>query len=169
MANNVSLYTLGTQYQALMDKLAEGDFDAATIADTLESTGIEDALADKVEGYEMVARNIEQFTPAIDAEIARLQALKQKRTLAAAALRQRVLKTFLESGIQKVQTPRFTVSVRDNPESVDVFDERMVPFEFRRPPPLSMPPDKTAIKAELKAGRDVPGAKLARSSRLVVQ
>ena len=59
MAESVALYTLGTQYRALLDTLAAGDFDAATIADTIESTGIEDDIQHKVEGYEMVARNLE--------------------------------------------------------------------------------------------------------------
>ena len=37
MAENVALYTLGTQYLALLDKLQGGEFDEATIADTIES------------------------------------------------------------------------------------------------------------------------------------
>ena len=41
---------------------------------------------------------------------------------------------------------------------------------MRQPTPCHLPaPDKTAIKAALKAGTDVPGAKLERGQRLDVK
>lgn len=166
----VSLYELGTQYKALLDTLAAGDFDAQTIADTIEGTGIIDDIEKKVEGYELVARSLEQFTPAIDAEIARLKALKEKRTGAAKLLREKVMEFFLAHGIEKVMAPRFTLALRLNPEAVDVFDERQIPQQFMTVPKVPDPvPNKTAIKAAIKAGQDVPGAKLTRSVRLDVQ
>ena len=167
---NITLYTLGAQYSMLLDKLAAGDFDAQTVADTIEASGIIDDIDHKVEGYELVARTIEQFNPALDAEIARLKALKEKRALAAAALRKRVLLFFIEHSIERVTTARFTISLRQNPEAVDVFDERMIPAQFMKTPKAPEPaPDKLAIKAELAAGRDVPGARLTRGHRLDVK
>ena len=34
-----ALYVIANQYLALAEKLADGDFDAATIADTIEASG----------------------------------------------------------------------------------------------------------------------------------
>src|ERR1043165_9252656 len=86
-----SLYTLTSQYRALAEKLADMDFDAQTVADTIEASGITDEIAVKAQGYEMIARGMEMHNPAIDAEIERLTKLKKSRTAMAAALRQRVL------------------------------------------------------------------------------
>jgi hypothetical protein len=48
-----------------------------------------------------------------------------------------------------------------------VFDAAQVPAEFmKQPEPPPAAPDKTAIKAALKAGTDVPGARLVRGQRL---
>ena len=167
---NIALYTLGTQYLALLDTLSGSDFDAQTIADTIESTGIEDDIQHKIEGYEMVARNLEAYVPSIDHEIARLQALKAHRKGVAEQLRGRVLRFMLDTGIERVTAPRFTISIRANPEKVVIFNEAQLPAEYWREPPVpdSMP-DKTLIKAALKAGQDVPGAKLERTQRLDVK
>jgi hypothetical protein len=73
------------------------------------------------------------------------------------------------AGVQKIEGPRFKITIRSNPEAVDVFDAAQVPAAFMRqpePPPPS--PDKTAIKAALKAGTDVPGARLTQGQRLAV-
>ena len=82
-----ALYALTNQYLALAEKLSDGDFDAATIADTIEASGINDEIAEKAQGLEYVARGAEAHNLAIDAEIARLQALKQHRMKVAAGLR----------------------------------------------------------------------------------
>lgn len=37
-----ALYVLTNQYLALAEQLADGDFDATTIADTIEASGITD-------------------------------------------------------------------------------------------------------------------------------
>ena len=45
-----SLFTLTNQYLQLADKLAAGDFDAETVADTIEASGITDDIAQKAQG-----------------------------------------------------------------------------------------------------------------------
>ena len=82
-----SLYSLTNQYLKLTHKLGAADFDAETIADTIDSTGITDELSMKAQGIEFVARSAEAHHPAIDAEIARLQALKAHRRNIAAGPR----------------------------------------------------------------------------------
>ena len=79
-----SLYLLTGQYLQLANTLADGDFDPTTIADTIEASGITDDIAAKAQGIEYVARGAEAHNAAIDAEIARLQALKASRQKEAA-------------------------------------------------------------------------------------
>ena len=100
-----ALYTITSQYLALAEKLADGDFDAQTVADTIEASGITDELAVKAQGIEFVARGAEAHNLAIDAEIARLQALKAQRNRVATGLRSYLLDNMQRAGIERIDCP----------------------------------------------------------------
>ena len=61
-------------------------------------------------------------------------------------------------GQTKWELPEHKVSLRKAPPSVEVFDQDQLPSDYIR---VKCEPDKTAIKAALKAGEEVPGARLA--------
>lgn len=166
-----ALYALTNQYLALAEKLSDGDFDAATIADTIEASGITDEIAEKAQGLEYVARGAEAHNLAIDAEIARLQALKQHRMKVAAGLRGYLLDNMQRMQIERIDCPMFSISIRKNPPAVEIFDQLSLPAQFMvvpEPKPPVAVPDKKAIAAAIKAGQDVPGAKLVQGVRLNV-
>jgi hypothetical protein len=166
-----ALYELTNNYLALAEKLADGDFDAQTIADTIEASGITDELATKAQGIEYVARGAEAHNAAIDAEIARLQALKAQRMRVAAGLRKYLLENMQRAGIERIDCPLFSISIRKNPPAVEIFDAPSIPAEYMvmpEPKPPVPAPDKKAIAADIKAGKDVPGARLTQSMRLAV-
>jgi len=167
---SVALYQLTGKYLALVDQLADMDLDAQTVADTIEASGITDEIAVKAQGVEMVARTLEAHNPAIDAEIERLQALKKQRANAAAYLRKYLLHNMQATGITKIETPLFKLSVRDNPPAVEIYEPGLIPAEYmKQKPPPPPEPDKTAIKDAIKAGQDVPGAKLTQGKRLEIK
>jgi hypothetical protein len=164
-----ALYVITNEYLALAERLADGDFDAQTIADTIEASGITDELAVKAQGIEHVARGAEAHNLAIDAEIARLQALKTQRTKVAAGLRSYLLDNMQRAGIEKIECPLFSISIRKNPPSVEIIDQLSLPAQYMvlpDPVPPVATPDKKAIGVALKAGEDVPGAKLVQGVRL---
>jgi len=166
-----ALYKLTNSYLALAEKLSDGDFDAATIADTIEASGITDEIAEKAQGLEYVARGAEAHNLAIDAEIARLQALKQHRMKVAAGLRGYLLDNMQRMQIERIDCPMFSISIRKNPPAVEIFDQLSLPAQFMvvpEPKPPVAAPDKKAIAAAIKAGQDVPGAKLVQGVRLNV-
>ncbi len=166
-----ALYALTNQYLALAEKLSDGDFDATTIADTIEASGITDEIAEKAQGLEYVARGAEAHNLAIDAEIARLQALKQHRMKVAAGLRGYLLDNMQRMQIERIDCPMFSISIRKNPPAVEIFDQLSLPAQFMvvpEPKPPVAAPDKKAIAAAIKAGQDVPGAKLVQGVRLNV-
>ena len=73
-------------------------------------------------------------------------------------------------GISKVESPLFKISLQNNPPSVDIYEPGLIDSEYMRQPETPPPvPDKTALKAALKAGIEVQGAKLVQSQRLVVR
>ena len=167
---STSLFNLTNQYLQLADTLAAGDFDADTVADTIEASGITDDIKVKAQGLEYVARSAEAHLPAIDAEIGRLQALKAHRVKVAAGLRSYLLDNMLRMQSEKIDCPMFSISIRSNPPSVDVFDPLQLPISYMVTPlPPPDRPDKTMIKEALKAGKDVPGARLVQDQRLSIK
>jgi len=165
-----ALYNLANQYLELANKLADGDFDAATIADTIEASGITDDLSAKAQALEYVARGAESHNDAIDAEIARLKALKEHRTKVADGVRKYLFDNMQRMGITKIDCPLFTIDIVKNQPKVEILDQLSIPPEFLFiPEPMPPKPDKTAIGAALKAGQDVAGATLTQSTRLRIK
>lgn len=168
---DLKLYQLAGEYRLLAEKLAGLDLDAQTVADTIEASGLTDALQDKAQGVELVARAAELHVPAIDAEIARLQALKAHRQKVAQGLRDYLKREMEFAGIERIECPLFRLTIKKNPPAVEVLDERQVPAGFWVTPPPKPPEariDKKAISASLKAGIEVPGARLTQATRLEV-
>lgn len=166
-----ALFVLTNQYLALAEQLADGDFDAQTIADTIEASGISDELAVKAQGIEYVARGAEAHNLAIDAEIARLQALKAQRVKVAAGLRGYLLDNMQRASIERIDCPMFQISIRKNPPSVDIYDPLSLPIQYMvtpEPKPPVAAPDKKSIAAAIKAGAEIPGARLVQGVRLNV-
>ena len=163
------LYEISTEYRLLAERLADMDLDATTVADTLEASGLTDALPDKVQGVEMVARAAEMHCPTIDAEIARLQALKARRQKIAQGLRDYILWNMQNAGVERIECPLFCMSLKKNPPAVEVLDESQIPAGYWRtytPKPPEPRIDKPAIAAAIKKGDDVPGARLVQGTRL---
>lgn len=166
-----ALYVLSSRYLELAERLADGDFDLTTIEDTIEASGITDEIAVKAQGVEYVARGAEAHNAAIDAEIMRLQALKARRCKTAEGLRAYIKTSMEHAGIQKIECPMFSISIKHNPPAVEVIDSMSLPAEYWRTPEPKPPvaaPDKAAIKAALQAGKEVTGARLTQSTRLSV-
>ena len=164
-----TLYQLTGQWLELANQLADMDLDPQTIADTLEASDEQTALEEKAQGYEMVARTIESAIPAIDTEVKRLQELKEARKRRAAVLRERLLAAMQALEIQKITCPLFEMSRRKNPAKVVIDDEAAIPFEYWRKPEVEIVVDKELLKAALKDGKEISGARLECAERLQVK
>lgn len=167
----MKLWQISGEYRLLAERLANLDLDAATVADTIEASGLTDALQEKAQGVEMVARSAEIHCPAIDAEIARLQALKAHRQKVAQGLRDYLKAQMEAAGIERIDCPLFRLAIKKNPPAVEVLDDKQVPAGFwvtPEPKPPEARIDKTAIKNAIKSGAEVPGCRLVQNSRLEV-
>lgn len=165
-----SLFLLSNQYLELAHTLAELDLDATTVADTLEASNLPDDIATKAANIEYVARSAEANHAAIDAEIARLQALKAHRTKIAAGLREYILSNMQRMNIERIECQLFTMKIQKNPASVDVYDPLSIPAEYMvtpEPPPARV--DKKALATAMKAGTEIPGARMVQGVRLAIK
>lgn len=157
---NVTLYELAQEHRALADKLADMELDAETIADTLEAEA--GALEAKATATAMVVRNLESTVDAI-AQAEEKQSKRKRAYMARAELLRQYLKQqMLHAGVKRIDHPLLTLAIKGKAAAVQILDEAQIPTEFMAPPPPAPPPkpSKTLIAAELKDGREVPGARM---------
>jgi hypothetical protein len=164
----MNLFDIAAQYRADCEKLASLDVDEQTFNDTLES--LSGDLEVKATNIAALTCNLEATAAAIkDAET---QMAARRRIVEAKAdrLRAYVLQGMQLAGVQKIETPFFALSIKQNPPSVVINEAGLIPAEFmRQPEPPPPAPDKKAIGEALKAGREVPGAHLQRGQRLEIR
>lgn len=140
---------------AVREALGDDD-DTQAFWDTLE--GETDALefADKLLAFAQEAAAMED---AIAAQIDQLRARKERMARRQSAAKANLLALLDATGEKKMERPIATVSRRAGSLSVHITDEAAIPTQLCK---VVKTPDKTAIKAQLKAGETVPGATLER-------
>lgn len=162
-----SLYLIAQDYRADLAKLAELDLPEEVIADTLESLGGE--LQTKAANVALFARSLEADAAAVK-QWAKDAADRAKALEARAERLKDYLANCLEScGIERVEHPGVTLSWRKS-SAVVIDGEDLLPAEFMRRKPAPDPePDKAAIAAAIKDGKEVPGAHIEQRKSLQVK
>lgn len=155
------LYELTTDLKSILSE----DFDEQTLKDTLEAVGGE--FNDKAISIIKLAENLNGDTSVIDAEIKRLQARKSAITNKQKQLREYLIYNMQESGISKVECPLFTASLRKGVEKVVIDNEMLIPDEYAQIEVVTKV-NKTEIKKQLKAGVEIPGARLERGETTIL-
>lgn len=163
-----SLYHLTEQFRGLMALAdSETDIPEQALADTLE--GLQGELQAKAQNVAKFVLNQEAMAEAIENAAEQMQARAKRLRGRTSYLKQYLLQSMQATGISKIESPDLVLSVKLNPESVVVYDEKAVPVGLMVQPPAPPPrPDKAAIKDRLKAGEEVPGCRLERGQRLTI-
>jgi hypothetical protein len=165
---NLNLFQLSTKYIEALDFLTDPEMDLPieAINDTLE--GLSGVLEDKAINLAKFLRNLEATAEAIkeaEADMAKRRKAFENRV--------KWLKSYLKdsmenTGITKIECPFFKLSILKNPVSVEVFDENLIPEQFKEPV-TTWKIDKNAIKEALKNGETVAGAVLLNGTRLSIK
>ena len=163
-----ALFDLASEYRESADKLADMEMDEQTIADTLE--GMSGDLSTKATNIARLMRNLTVTAIAIKDAEAQMAARRKAITNRVDRLNDYLLGGMQYAGITRIESPQFVISIAKNPASVDVFEPALLPtdyFRFFEPPEPE--PNKTAIKAAIQSGADVPGARLVQTNRLSIK
>ena len=162
-----TLYEISAAYRADVEKLANLELDEATLADTLE--GMSGELEEKAQNVVFFTRNLEATAAAIKEAEAQMAARRKALENRAASLRRYVFDSMRLAGVTKIECPYFRLSIQNNPPSVDVFEPDLLPLEYMvQPETPPMAPDRKAIAAAIKAGKEVPGARMTQGQRLAI-
>lgn len=166
----MKLYELTAQYRSLEALEVSEDLPPEVIRDTLE--GLTGELQDKATNVALFIRNLESTADAIDEAAETMRKRGARLRERAQSLQQYLLLNMQMCGITKIESPFFTLAVKNNPPSVIISDEEAIPAEYmvtpEPPPPPAKRPDKKAIAAAIKDGKEVPGAYTERFQRLEI-
>jgi len=157
--NAPALHVLAAEYRSAAEKLADLDLDMQTISDTLE--GLSGDLEDKATNVAKFLLNLEASAVAIKQAEAQMKARREAIEHRADSLRDYLHVAMETTGIQKIASPWFVISLAKLPASVDVEDESQLPSEYVvQPEPPAPRPDKRKMLEVLKTGVAIPGARL---------
>jgi hypothetical protein len=164
----LKLYELRQQHYALENLMGSDELPAEVIRDTLEA--LEGDIKEKSVSVAMVVRNQEAAAEQIREVAKQMMARADRLDRRAESIRNYLLFNLQATGVTKIEAPEFKIAVRENPEALVVEDYAEIPPDLMRiPPPPGPVPDKTAIKAALKAGREIRGAYITRGQRLEIK
>lgn len=161
--NNL-LYELAGEYRAISDKLHDLDLPEDVIADTLDGLGGD--LQEKSINVAKYFRNLEAMANQIKQAESQMAARRKSIEKRAASLKEYLKANMERCGITKIESPWFVVSIKQNPESVQIDDESVIPRDYFREIPASYQLNKVLCKQAMKDGFEVPGCHLSHGTRL---
>ena len=123
-----SLYAMKQEYIDLLGQLEEAPEDAEQILGQIEA--LQEDIGDKAEAYARIIQGKEREAEMYDAEIRRLQLLKSRASGVADRLRGNLLGAMLSVDASEIRTSIGKWSLRTNPASVRVLDDRQIPPEL---------------------------------------
>lgn len=154
-----NLYLLAQEYKNLENSLlasadeetGEIDIDIAATLEKIQGTFEEKAIS-----VATVYRNLGTYSGNIDAEIKRLQALKKRVDREQDRVKDYLAQACEMTGTDSLRGVYANISFRKSEQTV-IDDESVLPKEFVIEK-VTYSPDKTKIKAAIKAGQEVQGA-----------
>jgi hypothetical protein len=127
----------------------------------------QEQLQTKGINYAKVIANYQSEADQIDAEIKRLKTMKESRDKKVTWLTESLKKAMLVSGIEKIESPLFKISLRRS-EAVEVEIPEALPVDWQVKK-VTITADKVAIKKAIKEGYSITGARLVENFNLSIK
>lgn len=158
----MNLYEITQSIAQLVELMDEGEIPEEAFNDTVESLGAEEAI----EGVIKAIRNTLADAEAYKAEAERLTEKKRAAEEKADRLKKLILDYLTTTNQKKASAGIFSVSRRSS-KSCELYDEGQIPEAYLvyQPPKV----DKKTILAELKEGKEIPGARLRESESVIIK
>lgn len=159
----MSLYAIKTEMMGLLEAFDQHGSASAEAEAAIRdhAAALIEAFDAKADDYAALVRVAETRAAARREESERLQKLAEDDESLAKRLRAAMLDAMQQTGRMKVDTPRFSLSVKCNggKTPVEVTDDSIIPPEYRIPK-VTYSLDKDTIRQRLEAGEAIPGVAL---------
>ncbi len=123
-----TLYNLTAEYMELLAMAEEEDLDPKALADTFES--LQGEFEEKADNYAVVIKTLKGQEHMLDAEIKRLQGIKQVLSNNQKKLKENLENAMNLTGNRKFKTLLHSFNIQKNPPSLYIDDQDAVPEEF---------------------------------------
>ena len=161
-----TLYELADQYQHLTDGIGDPELPEEECRGLLAE--LQGKIEDKVESIGKLILSLQTSTEVIKAEVDRLSSRRRVLDTNIGWLKGYLLQQMTDSGIDKVERPVVTVSLRKAPPSCVVVNLEEIPAELLRIIPEQREADKKAIIDHFKeTGEIIPGVEIIHDKRTV--
>lgn len=159
----MKLYELTSQYKQLLE-MAD-DLDPKTLQDTLEA--IEESIEEKAENTAKLIRTWEAEAKAIKEEEKRLADRRKALENRVSNTKAYLFEQMEIAGLDRIKRPTLTLSIANNPPSVEVIDPEKIPsfFMIEQEPKI----DKKAILEALKNGAEIDGCTIKQGKGLRIR
>ena len=168
----MNLYNISSDYMRLLDDIAEGNIPPEAVKDTLEA--VEGELTDKIDNIACYIKSVKASAAAIKAEAEALTARAKTKQNEADRLIDFIMTAMQMTGKSKIETVRCKISIRQNPEAVQIQDaETFTRWAAENDDSLltyqAPAINKNAVKQALQAGIKLPGCELTRTERVEIK
>jgi len=127
-------------------------------------------INEKATNVAMYIRNLEASAESIKAAEKQMADRRKALELKSDRIKQYLLENMIRTRISKIECPYFSISVRDNPESLVVDIAAQIPDEYyKQPPPPEKVLNKVLLKKDMKEGLIVDGCRLERKQRIEIK
>jgi hypothetical protein len=163
----MKLYEL-TQAHQQLDNLMDVEVDETQLLEAIDKVGGE--LQEKVTNIAKFIGNQEAISDAIKAAEERMAARRKAIENKIKSVKNYLLRNMEAAQISKIECEYFKISIRENPPSVIIDDEKAISPEYMRVPEAPPPsPDKRKILEDMKQGVIIDGVHLERTKSLVIR
>lgn len=164
---SISLYELSDQYRFLMNDLYDEETGVVNETALEKINQLQDSIQNKCVNITKLFKSIEITQKLIAEEKERL-AKREKSFKDQVNRLKDYLKTNMEKcDINKIECPEFTISLQNNPQSVDIIDEDKIPHEYDKKKDREL--DLRLILSDLKNGVVIQGAQLKQSKSVRIR
>ena len=126
-------------------------------------------VAEKIDNIVKFNQNLDSSIVAIDAEVIRLEELKDSFQKKQDWLKMYLKNTMEAAGLLKFNTDLFKIRIQRNPPSVEILNEAAIPDAYKKTK-TEITIDKNKLKSDLTAGIEVAGVRLINDkTRLVIE
>lgn len=158
----MKLYEITSMIRTVLDCMTEDQEATEAYQDTLE--GLHMAFEEKADNVACYVKELLAEAEAIKAEEKKLAERRKQKEKQVESLKKYLQNEMHLAGMKKLETTRNVLSVKKNPPSVKIQDERLFIENYRNAHVVKMEVvetiDKVALKECLKAGEVFPGAEL---------
>ena len=163
----MNVFDINKAVAQIKEKAEAGEIEPEALADTLEA--LEDARNEKLDSVANWINEDESKLDWLDKKIKQLTKLKKHYKTQSDSLKDFLKLVIKNSGHESIQTDKFNFKLSNPPQSVIVPDVMKIPIDYISYPDPKPQANKRMIKADLQAGKDIPGAYLERKRKVIIE